>query len=119
MQAEAGEAANMVLIPCWQEQDPDDRCIPLLVDALLDTLSPLAPNADLRQHSAAVSQRVALQMQGTAQQPPSELLPREELLTNMVLGQAIAARGEDIFIAGSSSEEEEGQLSGRQALVLP
>lgn len=59
VQAVEGEAENMVLVPCWQDEDPNDRCIPLLVDALLAAVTPLAPEGDVRQHSAAVTQHIA------------------------------------------------------------
>ena len=38
----------MILVPCWDDSDGDDTLISRLVDALLDHVAPLGPDADLR-----------------------------------------------------------------------
>ena len=66
VQADEGEAENMVLVPCWAEADAADSCIAVIVDAVLDVLGPLASNADLRLHTANLNHRIQRILQAIA-----------------------------------------------------
>ena len=48
----------MVLVPCWAEADSEDSCIAVIVDAVLEVLGPLEANADVRQHTAELTERI-------------------------------------------------------------
>lgn len=50
-----GEEANMVVVPCWMEEDPRCDLIPRLVNALIEVLGTLGTEDDVREHTAAVT----------------------------------------------------------------
>ena len=58
----------MVVMPCWQGDDPRDRMVERLVEVLLGIGRAVAgdPEADLRAYSAAASQRLAEQAAAAA-----------------------------------------------------
>lgn len=73
----AREESNLVVMPPWVRDDPEDRMVPHLVDTLLQLADSLGadPEADVRPHTAAASQRLAAlaaeeQAQRAAAQPP-------------------------------------------------
>lgn len=58
LQALPAEKANMVHVPCWQDEDPQDGMVPHFVEVLLHTFGTLAPDADVREHTAAASKKL-------------------------------------------------------------
>lgn len=58
--AVAGEEANMLLMPCWRDDDPTDDMVRHLVDVLLQLVDSLGgdPDADVRQFTAQASARL-------------------------------------------------------------
>ncbi len=81
----------MVIIPSWTKEEAEDEVLRVCVDMLLQHLGPLGPQADLREHTAAVSQ--ALQ----------ELVPQP-------MGGGAALAG-----AGGAAQGEGGEVNG----ILP
>ncbi|KAG2446828.1 hypothetical protein HYH02_008388 [Chlamydomonas schloesseri] len=53
-----GESANMLLLPCWRQEDPSCRVLQRLGDLLLQRLVGLPADADVRPHLAAISEQL-------------------------------------------------------------
>lgn len=49
-----GEEDNMIVVPCWENEDPEDRLLTHLVDALAKELTQLSTDADVRKCTKAV-----------------------------------------------------------------
>lgn len=108
LQAMPDETANMVQMPCWNDEDSRDDAIQALVNALLDTLSDVPPDADVRQYSGKVAKALAAAvavstvpsdgLHDTASDVAGELLCEEA----QVIEAEEGAASEDVRIAKSS-----------------
>ena len=58
MQAVPGEETNMILIHCWEEEEPEDMHLKYVVDILLATYTDLSQGVDVRYQSEKVSEVV-------------------------------------------------------------
>lgn len=121
MQAVEGEAANMVLVPCWEHNDHQDICIAALVDALLDGPEN-SSETDLRQVSAAISEKVQEACGACAHSADTAPTGLPEARVVLAVGQDMLTNIMDVeengkqldvdaYVAGSSSDNEEGQLA--------
>lgn len=72
-QAVEGEQQNMIIVPEWEDPTTSDNCIPVLVHALLDTIGPLGPDADLRQYTADITKRLADEHAAAASKSSSQV----------------------------------------------
>ena len=55
LQAVPGEESNMILIHCWEEEEPEDMHLKCVVDILLATYTDFDEATDVRDHSKEVS----------------------------------------------------------------
>lgn len=51
----ASEQGNMLHVPCWEGEDPQDQMIQHFVDTLLQVFGSLPPQADVREHTSLAS----------------------------------------------------------------
>jgi len=56
VQAVPGEETNMILIHCWEEEEPEDMHLEYVVDILLATYTDLSEDVDVRDQSEQVSE---------------------------------------------------------------
>ncbi|EFJ49251.1 hypothetical protein VOLCADRAFT_104348 [Volvox carteri f. nagariensis] len=68
----AGEESNMLIVPCWSEEDVDCQVIRLLCEALIARVAPQAEeDLDVRRWTAAVSAQLQEAAKAAAPQSPS------------------------------------------------
>ncbi len=56
LQAVSGEEDNMILIHCWEEEEPEDMHLKCVVDILLAMYQDLSEDVDVREQSSEVSE---------------------------------------------------------------
>lgn len=56
VQAVPGEETNMILIHCWEEEEPEDMHLKYVVDILLAAYTNLPEDVDVRDQSEKVSE---------------------------------------------------------------
>ena len=57
------EENNMVVVPCWKDEDTEDRAVQVMVDVLLETLVNVDSSADLRLYTGVLSKCIHSRVQ--------------------------------------------------------
>ncbi|KAL4452322.1 hypothetical protein ABPG75_007984 [Micractinium tetrahymenae] len=104
--AVAGEEGNMLLMPCWKEDDETDNMVGHLVDVLLQLAESLGgdPEADVRQFIAQASARLAelaqqaAAAQGNGQQGGLEAEEAEQVAAEFEEAEQMAAAAEEAIL---------------------